>query len=75
MAATHDARKTASNTTSVADSYNTTLNRVANISNAGNVTIGALGGDESYLSGLKTILPYALGIVGIFGVLAFIKQT
>lgn len=61
---------TSTTTTSVADSYNRTVNRVANLSDVGNVSVnlgGSLPGDED-LPSLSTFLPIA--IVGMVAVIA-----
>lgn len=56
-------------TTSVADSYNSTVNRVANLSDVGNVSIG-FPSDADDPFQLSTLLPFA--VVAVVGVVALV---
>jgi hypothetical protein len=57
--------RTENRTSSVVDSYNSTLEQVSSLSNVGNINIGADGGDDS----IRTLL--MLGLLGAAGVMIF----
>ncbi len=60
-----DATQTTSSTTSsVSDSYNSTVNRIANLSDVGNVSISLGAGKDS--TDISKVLPMAIaGVIGI----------
>lgn len=66
---------TNTSTTTVSDAFNTTTNKVANLSNVGNTSIdfGGAGGSEPFQ--MSTLLPFAVvAVVGVLGLFLVTKK-
>jgi hypothetical protein len=62
-------------TTTVSDSYNKTINKVANLSDVGNLSINLAGGGDSGGADIMKTLPLAIaGVIGIVAVAVIARK-